>query len=1759
MAKQNKASSSGSVDNLNFAVIIDDKDFNEKIKQIEATAKKFNTTLSNALQIEGIIKNNTQIQEQSKNVSELVERYKNLIKVVKESADIENASLDKIANATEKMTKAKEKAAKAQADMIAKAQLSNGEITGRGDVNIANSQKKLDLTIQINQQIERLKQLEEEINVIQEIRQERGGGLSEEYKKAVKEAEKVQNVIQTLKQTQDNLNVKQPNYGEQARALSQQNITLKQMAAEYSTMEKKSQEAAKAQAIASKEAEKAVREEAKERAKASKEAEKQAKAESKALESAKKITEETKKTNSQLSLANRSVNQFASILRGSVSIYAMKRIMESIVTITGEFELQRTTLRAIIQDVNKADAIFSQIKDLALVSPFNFKDLISYTKQLSAFSIPTEELFDTTKMLADMSAGLGIGLDRLILAYGQVRSASFLRGQEVRQFTEAGVPILEALKNEFVALGEEGITVGQVFDKISTRQVPFEMVKKVLEDMTKEGGKFFNMQEIQSATLKGKLSNLKDAYQMFLNDVGSSMDGFLKGSVDLLRKLMENYEKIGRVLIDLIAIYGAYKTAVMVVNISDQIAKYGSLGKAIKSLTNAQKLLNSTILSNPYIFAATAITALVTLFIRARKEANRLNNDLLSITNNKISSAQGLIDDFDALCDRLKKAKVGTQEYRDSIKVLNNQYGEYLPNVLTEKNAIDELATSYTAVTESIYNKAKAEASTEGIKKIRDNYSEASQNYTELFISKLSGNGLARKDIAEMLKLYNDELKKQTGEYNPAELFNEVYKSYTNSDKGIFEGFTDFLNDVKQSTPFIRNIVDVNTTGWQTARDALWNYSTIFSQQVDAEKNFFEWLDVNYSATTYKTQEEKQKMEELNSKYDELFKNLHNNKKLSASEFQDAQFNLEVKKLEELLAIYKELGRGDEAAKIQGQIDKLTKSTEGWAGEVQKVLMSMDMKGGKSGGLWVDDTTVRTEYIKKLREEYAGWEQEYTDSQKKDKDYLLNRKKAMEAIFNVMGVSPITLKTTTGESEKSQAEKDLEAQAAAIKKVKDAYDTLSPYLNRGGMAGALKKLFPSVDEYIINNIENYRKQIEDVADSLDKIGDESSNKAAENLRLSVGGNEAQDMANTLRDIKEYKDLISKWTGIKFEIEGGGIEYKASKLAYEENKAIAESKQKKIEAEEKLYAIKSELHEKVYNRNLELIKELYDIEVANAKKITREKTIALAKGYIDEQLKDGNINLTDFRDKSAGQIKNLISRLGVIESQIRGEIGKISDVGEDTISDNDINKLELLREALNLIINITKDTEFELFKKSIENARKLNESVGQLGNQISTLGENIDSNLLKGLGDAVSTISEVADIILECDDVMDSFSKGTSDATDGMSNLAKSLSLITMMVKLALMFIEKIVNMFSAQYKYQQQLIESANEYQKTLDKLALNNYDTIFGVDAFGKYAYNVEIAERELNKYEKTLNKFKNKKGAILHPDMIGRGTTESAMKDIAKEQGWELYRTNGELNLEAMEAYYDSYSSRLTRKQKAMVKEMIETGKNYTDAQTAQAEYIESLFGNLSDNIADNMINAFLATGDAVRDLEDSFEDLGNTIAKSLLKSFIIDNVLKKYQDDLNILFEGYSKKEISDDEFSYKMGEMISGMKKDIKDGKEFWNVFLQYFQDAGLLTNAGDKDTNNMISGVSEETAQLLSSYINSMRAEQARQGIKIDNIDTNVMSICSWLTSIPNLGDYLTKIEASTQNMALNTKNILARLESVITTKGGSTSISIYEE
>lgn len=222
--------------------------------------------------------------------------------------------------------------------------------------------------------------------------------------------------------------------------------------------------------------------------------------------------------------------------------------MNKLVNIRREMELQHKSLQVLLQDRYEADKLWQQTIDLAVRSPFRVKELVTYTRQLAAYRIETENLHDTTKRLADVSAGLGVDMKRLILAYGQVRAAEYLRGTELRQFTEAGIPMLDELAKHFEDLEGRAVSAGDVFERVSKRMVSFEDVNQVFQRMTNEDGVFFQMQEKQAETLHGIISNFHDSVDLMLNNIGEANDGALKGTVLMFRSFVENWRVFAEIL-----------------------------------------------------------------------------------------------------------------------------------------------------------------------------------------------------------------------------------------------------------------------------------------------------------------------------------------------------------------------------------------------------------------------------------------------------------------------------------------------------------------------------------------------------------------------------------------------------------------------------------------------------------------------------------------------------------------------------------------------------------------------------------------------------------------------------------------------------------------------------------------------------------------------------------------------------------------------------------------------------------------------------------------------------------------------------------------------------------------------------------------------------------------------------------------------------------------------------------------------------------
>lgn len=482
--------------------------------------------------------------------------------------------------------------------------------------------------------------------------------------------------------------------------------------------------------------------------------------------------------NTTMSFQSRIAGQLKEQLLNVYSVYTIQRFLTSIISIGGEFQKQHIALSAILKDAAKADVLFGRIKELAVASPYNFKDLASYTKQIAAYSIPYEELYDTTKRLADISAGLGVDMGRIILAYGQVRSAAFLRGQEVRQFTEAGIPLLDKLAEKFAMLEGRVVSVGEVFDKISRRQVSFQMVKDVLWDLTNEGGQFYNMQEVLTESLSGKLDKLKDSYQIMLADIAESNNSLLGSSLDSLTELMGHWREMANIIGSLIAAYGAYKATIMAVNALQTVLivqKYGlakatrdrtlalleyhvSQGKVnaglvtmLRNLGNLKKAFSAIGRVGWIGIIAGALAAVTTYLISASIEANRLKKELDDIAYKGVSSAQNEIDGYKILVEKLKNVVKGSQEYNDIISKIQSRYGEYLGNVRAEADAYSYLKGKIDDVTASLRNKATEQARQQGVSKITESYSEEKQSEFSESISSLQKNFRLSKEAATQL------------------------------------------------------------------------------------------------------------------------------------------------------------------------------------------------------------------------------------------------------------------------------------------------------------------------------------------------------------------------------------------------------------------------------------------------------------------------------------------------------------------------------------------------------------------------------------------------------------------------------------------------------------------------------------------------------------------------------------------------------------------------------------------------------------------------------------------------------------------------------------------------------------------------------------------------------------------------------------------------------------------------------------------------
>lgn len=346
--------------------------------------------------------------------------------------------------------------------------------------------------------------------------------------------------------------------------------------------------------------------------------------------------------NSQLSIVGQLRNEFL----GLYSIYAAQNFLRAVVDIGGELENQKIAMASILQDEGKATTIFNQIKKLAVASPFGVMDLNQYAKQLSAYSIPYNELYDTMKRLADISAGVGVDMGRIILAYGQIKAAKFLRGTELRQLTEANIPMVDKLAERFSKLEGRIVSASEVLDMISKKKVTFEDVKDVLWELTDDGGMFNNMQEVLSESVKSKWKNLADAIDIMLGDIAESTGSTLKWTAESLTTLAQNWKEVVPFITAATAAFGTYRVAVYAgsraMGVANATLIKGTLAAKQKTAADLVMASNYRTLTAAEKGLIASRNAMTTAEWRALAVSGALNKEqaLRLITLGKIKSGQ---------------------------------------------------------------------------------------------------------------------------------------------------------------------------------------------------------------------------------------------------------------------------------------------------------------------------------------------------------------------------------------------------------------------------------------------------------------------------------------------------------------------------------------------------------------------------------------------------------------------------------------------------------------------------------------------------------------------------------------------------------------------------------------------------------------------------------------------------------------------------------------------------------------------------------------------------------------------------------------------------------------------------------------------------------------------------------------------------------------------------------------------------------------
>ena len=387
----------------------------------------------------------------------------------------------------------------------------------------------------------------------------------------------------------------------------------------------------------------------------------------------------------------RSWNYMKNRLAFYVTVGAGTSFIKQLIDIRSQYEMNEKALGILLDSASRGTRIFNELSQMALVSPYTLIELSNAAKQLTAYDIAAKDVVDTTRRLADMASAVGVPVERLTYALGQIKAYGYLNSRDARMFANAGIPLVKQLADRYSELEGKMVSTADVYDRMKKKAIDYNDVMAVINKMTDEGGKFFDFQAKMAETLKVRLANLTLAWNNMLNDMGKDNQGWFSSGLKGLTTAFKHWRELYRIISTVIVAIGAYKTASMLVGIatsravSSAIPAWFRLANIVRTTQGNMALLGLTMRSIPFTAWFTAIATLASYFILFNNSSDDVKQKLEDIK----SAFDGVRKEVETLfADAIKTDNIGTQltKLRDILELAETELGVTIPIRLEDVN-----------------------------------------------------------------------------------------------------------------------------------------------------------------------------------------------------------------------------------------------------------------------------------------------------------------------------------------------------------------------------------------------------------------------------------------------------------------------------------------------------------------------------------------------------------------------------------------------------------------------------------------------------------------------------------------------------------------------------------------------------------------------------------------------------------------------------------------------------------------------------------------------------------------------------------------------------------------------------------------------------------------------------------------------------------------------------------------------------------------